>query len=32
MVTLEDILQLIEIKAWQGCWSNININDFLGDD
>lgn len=32
MVTLENVLQLIEIKAWDGCWMDIDINEFLEDD
>ena len=32
MVTLEDILMLIELKAWAGCWKNVDVNDFLGND
>jgi len=32
MITLENVLQLIEIKAEEGCWMNIDINEFLEND
>ena len=32
MITLENVLELIELKAQDGCFENFDINEFLEND
>ena len=32
MITLENVLELIELKAQEGCFERFEINDFLEDE